>query len=131
MGLAILSDDLLSKLVSKKVQSPTILSNKVKNKLPLFEHMFYNKVNLFTKDVICTMQRANQQVTALLQAAYQNNQVTSLMFNGLTYTGTVNLISATTVYLGMAAGRTCQIPLGQISQVKRHQFRSWWHLNDC
>ncbi|WP_225351237.1 hypothetical protein [Levilactobacillus spicheri] len=46
----------------------------------------------------------------------------------MTYTGTVDFISATTVYLGLAAGESCQIPLGQISRVHLHQFRPWWYL---
>lgn len=90
--------------------------------------MFYNGFNLCRKDVVNNMQRASQQIRTLLQTAYQKNQITSLISQGMTYTGTVDFISATTVYLGLAAGESCQIPLGQISRVHLHQFRPWWYL---
>lgn len=89
--------------------------------------MFYNGFNLHIKDVM-NMQRVSQQIRTLLQTAYQKNQVTSLISQGMTYTGTVDFVSTTTVYLGLAAGRSCQIPLEQISQVQLHQLRPWWYL---
>lgn len=64
----------------------------------------------------------------LLQLAYQNNQITTLIVNDVTYTGTVDFVSASTVYLGLAAGRSREIPLIEISQVKLHQLDSWWYL---
>lgn len=86
-------------------------------------------VNLVTKDVTDPMQ-LYQQMRALLQTAYQNNQVTSLIFHGTKYTGTVDFLTPKTVYLGLRAGRSCQLPLMQISQVHLHQSQPWWHLYD-
>ncbi|MFD1454309.1 hypothetical protein ACFQ44_01280 [Levilactobacillus lanxiensis] len=74
------------------------------------------------------MQRVSQPIKHLLQLAYQNNQVTTLIFNNVTYTGTVDYVSASTVYLGLAAGHSREIPLTGISQVRLHQLQSWWHL---
>ncbi|WP_225419779.1 hypothetical protein [Levilactobacillus cerevisiae] len=74
------------------------------------------------------MKRISQPIKRLLQSAYQNNQVATLIFNNVTYTGTVDFISASTVYLGLAAGASQEIPLTGISQVKLHQLHSWWHL---
>ncbi|WP_225418147.1 hypothetical protein [Levilactobacillus mulengensis] len=74
------------------------------------------------------MQRVSQPIKHLLQLAYQNNQVTTLIFNNVTYTGTVDYVSASTVYLGLAAGHSREIPLTGISQVHLHQLQSWWHL---
>ena len=90
--------------------------------------MFYNRFNLHTKDVMNSMQRASQQIRTLLQTAYQKNQITSLVSQGITYTGTVDFVSPTTVYLGLAAGHSCQLPLAQVSQVHLHHLRSWWYL---
>ncbi|MCH5465305.1 hypothetical protein [Levilactobacillus tujiorum] len=73
---------------------------------------------------------ARQQIKTLLQTAYQKNQLTTINSHNITYTGTVDFISPTTVYLGLAAGHSRKIPLAQISQVKLHQFQSWWHLYD-
>lgn len=76
------------------------------------------------------MQRARQQIRRLLQTAYQNNQLTTLTFNNVSCTGTVDLVSTNSVVLGLAAGQFREIPLTQITQVKLHQFQSWWHLYD-
>ena len=75
-----------------------------------------------------TVPLTRQQIRTLLQTAYQKNQLTSLCSQGTIYTGTVDYVSATTVYLGLAAGRACQLPLTQISQVDLHQSRPWWYL---
>ena len=72
----------------------------------------------------------HQQIRALLQAAYQANQMTSLTANGTTYTGTVDFLTSQTVYLGLKAGRSCQLPLLQISQVQLTPAQPWWHLYD-
>lgn len=74
------------------------------------------------------MKQVEQPIKRLLQLAYQNNQITTLIFNDVTYTGTVDYISPSTVYLGLAAGHSQEIPLTGISQVKLHQLQSWWHL---
>lgn len=72
--------------------------------------------------------RISQPIKHLLQLAYQNNQLTTLIFNNVTYTGTVDFVSSSTVYLGLAAGHSREIPLIGISQVKLHQLDSWWYL---
>lgn len=74
------------------------------------------------------MPRASQSIKNLLQLAYQKNQVTTLIFNNVTYTGTVDYLSATTVFLGLSAGRTRELPLTGVRQVKLHQSQSWWYL---
>ncbi|KRK33254.1 hypothetical protein FD07_GL002145 [Levilactobacillus parabrevis ATCC 53295] len=76
------------------------------------------------------LSQAHQQIKQLLQTAYQRNQITTINVHNITYTGTVDFISPATVYLGLAAGRSREIPLTQISQVKLHQFQSWWYLYD-
>ncbi|KRK85889.1 hypothetical protein FC99_GL002160 [Levilactobacillus koreensis JCM 16448] len=75
------------------------------------------------------MQLASQQIRPLLRAAYQNNQVTSLIFHDVTYTGTVDYLTDSTVYLGLTAGRSRQIPLTQITQVNLHQSRKSTYTN--
>ncbi|MDT7013100.1 hypothetical protein [Levilactobacillus namurensis] len=74
------------------------------------------------------MQPASQQIRSTLQTAYQENQLASLIAGGLTYTGTVDFVTPTTVFMGLAAGRSCELPLAQISQVNLHQLRPWWYL---
>jgi len=83
---------------------------------------------IFSEDVMRLMQLASQQIRPLLRAAYQNNQITSLIFHDVTYTGTVDYLTDSTVYLGLTAGRSRQIPLTQITQVNLHQSQPWWHL---
>ena len=72
--------------------------------------------------------QAKPQIKTLLQIAYQRNQIMTINIHNITYTGTVDYISPATVYLGLAAGQSREIPLTQISQVKLHQFQSWWYL---
>ena len=74
--------------------------------------------------------QARHQIRTLLQTAYQNNQLTTVNTRDVSYTGTVDYLSLTTVYLGLAAGHSCEIPLTQISRVHLHQFQSWWYLYD-
>lgn len=76
------------------------------------------------------MQSVSQRIKAILQTAYQNNQITTLIFHDVTYTGTVDYVSASTVYMGLAAGQSQEIPLTEISHVKLHQLQSWWYLYD-
>lgn len=95
-----------------------------------FEHTFYNRINLHIKDVIKMFTQAHQQIKTLLQTAYQKNQITTINIHNITYTGTVDYVSPTTVYLGLAAGHSREIPLTQISRVQLHQFQSWWYLYD-
>jgi len=102
---------------------------KLKIRCSQTEHMFYNGCNLLSKDVT-NMHLVSPQIKTQLQTAYQKNQITSLIAQGITYTGTVDYISATTVYLGLAAGHSRSIPLSQISQVHSHQLRPWWYLYD-
>lgn len=72
----------------------------------------------------------HQQIYALLQAAYQANQMASLTANGTTYTGTVDFLTSQTVYLGLKAGQSCQLSLVRISQVHLKPLQPWWHLYD-
>lgn len=94
------------------------------------EHLFYNGINLLTKDVTWMLDYTPQKIRLLLQTAYQKNQLTTITYHGVTKTGTVDFVTASTVYLGLAAGHSREIPLTQISQVKLHQLQSWWYLYD-
>lgn len=88
------------------------------------------KLILVIKDVSFMMPRVSHSIKSLLQRAYQNNLVTTLIFNDVTYTGTVDFLSATTVYLGLSAGRTQELPLAGVHRVQLHQSQSWWYLYD-
>ncbi len=94
------------------------------------EQVFYNGINLLTKDVTEMLDYTPQKIRLLLQTAYQQNQLTTITYHGVTKTGTVDFVTASTVYLGLAAGHSREIPLTQISQVKLHQLQSWWYLYD-
>lgn len=85
-------------------------------------------INSIIKDV--TALQPITQTYTLLHTAYQNNQITSLTIHGTTYTGTVDFLTTQTVYLGLRAGYSCQLPLGQISQAHLHQLQPWWYLYD-
>lgn len=82
---------------------------------------------LTTKDVPI-MYPNSPQIRHLLQNAYQNNQVTTLTLKAATYTGNIDFITDSTVYLGLTAGRSLKIPLADITHVQLHQLQSWWHL---
>ncbi len=72
--------------------------------------------------------QARHQIRTLLQTAYLKNKITTINIQDVTYTGTVDYVSPTTVFLGLAAGHSREIPLTQISHVQLHQFQSWWYL---